>query len=325
MSSAWAQVLRDAWSELARHAARTRQYRTQSLSSEFPLDAYAALRAADDAPCLLIRSEAPPGSLFEVGGMRLGVDRDERGTLLLLSLEDTARSDLFTTVCADALAAAGSDSEEALALFLVRLDAWRRFLRERHAGLSREETVGLIGELVVMERLLTSRPDFLASWKAPEDGLHDFEAGGHALEVKTGIGPASQLRISSLDQLETSGVRRLDLVHVRLVEDPAGRSLADLVEAIELQLPDEASRRLLANQILRRGLMPDDDVARTRPRVRLRNVEAYTVGDSFPRLLRSSVPTAIAEAMYALEVRAISGHSVDPDDTFNLFTAGSAA
>jgi Putative PD-(D/E)XK family member, (DUF4420) len=324
MSTSWPDELRTAWGMLREHPAQAREYRTRPLTGEFPLDAYAALRAADDAPCLLIRSEAPPGSLFEVGGMRLSVDRDERGTLLLLSLEDTARSDLFTTVCADALAAAGNDAEEALDLFLVRLDAWRRFLRERHAGLSREDTVGLIGELVMLERLLSSRPDFLASWKAPEDGLHDFEAGGHALEVKTGIGPASQLRISSLDQLETTGVRRLDLVHVRLVEDPSGRRLADLIEAIELLLPDEASRRLFANQILRRGLMPDDDVARTRTRVRLRSVEAYTVDDSFPRLLRSSVPTAIAEAMYALEVRALSDHSVDPDATFNLFTAGSA-
>lgn len=176
MSTSWPDELRTAWGMLREHPAQAREYRTRPLTGEFPLDAYAALRAADDAPCLLIRSEAPPGSLFEVGGMRLSVDRDERGTLLLLSLEDTARSDLFTTVCADALAAAGNDAEEALDLFLVRLDAWRRFLRERHAGLSREDTVGLIGELVMLERLLSSRPDFLASWKAPEDGLHDFEA-----------------------------------------------------------------------------------------------------------------------------------------------------
>lgn len=225
MSSSWHEALRTAWTELARYPAQNRQFRTRRLSENLPVDAYAALRAVDDAPCLLIEA-SPPGEVsFEVGGMRLGIVAGERMPLLVLSLEDRDSLDLFSTVCADALAASDTDRSTALADFLARLDAWRRFLRERRSGLSRNETVGLLGELLVLTELLQISPAALDHWKSPDDGLHDFEHGGHALEIKTSLGPAASVRISGLDQLENSGLRRLDLLHVKLIEAPDGASL----------------------------------------------------------------------------------------------------
>lgn len=309
-----------AWTELRPHPARTRQYRTQAISRDVPLDAYAALRAGDDAPCLLLRAEASPGSLFEVGGMRLSVDRDDDGSILVLSLEDADRRDLFTTVCADAIAAAGEDRDLGLVRFLERLDAWRRFLRERHAGMSREETIGLIGELLILERLVTADPALLGSWKSPEDGLQDFENAGHALEIKTGIGAATVIRISSLDQLDAAGMDRIDLVHVRLAEDPSGRTLADIIDDLQALLREDGSRRQFANGLLRRGLMPDDDVARNRPRIRERGIDTYHVDETFPALVRASVPIAVIETSYGLEARAISDHAIDTEVTLHRFT-----
>jgi hypothetical protein len=318
LTDSFTDVLRAAWTALAIHPPRLREYRSQPLGSRVPLDVYAALRAADNAPCLLIRSQASVEALFEVGGMRLTVDRDERGPFLVLVLEDSVRSDLFTTVCADAITAAGTEVDGALDRFLARIDAWRRFLRDRHAGLSRKDTIGLIGELVVLETILSRRADFLTAWKAPEDGLHDFEARGHALEIKTGLGAASYFTISSLEQLDTSGLRRLDIIHVRLVEDPEGRTLGDLVQSVDGMLDDQ-SRRSFANQVLRRGLMPDDEVARSRPRVRVRSLDAYLVQPAFPKLLLTSVPAGIVSASYAIELRAISNHATDIETSLSVF------
>src|SRR6185437_9032146 len=210
MNPLWSERLRDAWQELASHSAQTRAYRTRRLSEQLQLDAYAALRAVDGAPCLIIEGIAPAEHHFEVGDMRLGVVRDERGPLLVLSLEDRDRIDLFTTVCADAISAS-EESDRTLVVFLDRLDAWRRFLRERNSGLSREEATGMIGELLVLRELLSRDRTALGLWEAPEDGLHDFHREGHALEVKASLGPSSQVRISTLDQLDIIGLRRLDL------------------------------------------------------------------------------------------------------------------
>ncbi|MGM5031160.1 PD-(D/E)XK motif protein [Tardiphaga sp. 803_E3_N1_3] len=323
MNPLWSERLRDAWQELARHSAQSRAYRTRRLSDELQLNAHAAVRAVDGAPCLVIEGIAPAEGHFEVGGMRLGVVRDERGPLLVLSLEDRDRIDLFTTVCADAISASDGN-DRALPAFLDRLDAWRRFLRERNSGLSREETVGLIGELLVLAQLLTLDHAALAFWEAPEDGLHDFAREGHALEVKTSLGPASLVRISTLDQLEITGLRRLDLLHVRLIESPDGATLGTIVSEIMARL-EEPSRRAFENALLRRGLMPDDTAARSSPRVEMRAIEAYHVESAFPRLGRHDVPQAITDAQYSLDVRALTSFSTSVSSAMGHFYNGTSA
>lgn len=326
MSVEWQDVLRAAWAELSRHPARTRQFRTQRLSPTLELGAYAGLRAADESPCLLIEADVAPASLFEVGGMRLNTYPGDNGPLLVLTLEDADRADLFATVCADAVAAAANaPPDEALPQFLARLDAWRRFLRERRAGLTRNETVGLLGELLLLERLMHADGSTLATWTSPDDGLHDFLVRGQALEVKTSLGSTSALRISTLDQLDPSGLRRLDLVHVRLVETPDGRSLGNVIAAVERALPDDGARRAFANALLRRGLMPDDLAARSVPVIDVRSFTAYAVGERFPKLVRAVVPAAVQDAEYSLELRAIDAHTIDFEAAITEFARGPAA
>lgn len=312
MTLIWQDALEEAWTELARHEPAFRQFRTRRLSDDVGLDFFAALRDVDDGPCLVIDAEVPPESLFEVGGMRLSVAPGDRGPLLVLSLEDSTRKDLFRTLCADAISASQSGEKgNELATFLARLDAWRRFLREHHVGLSREEIIGLLGELFVLEGLVFRHPDTWRSWEAPDSGLHDFHLRGHSLEVKTSLRPSSRVHISSLDQLETDGLRRLDLLHVHLFEAAEGRSVADLVSDISARLADDATRRALENALLQRGLMPDDTLARTRPRVQLHSIDAYRIEDGFPRIARSALSTAIIDAAYTVDLRAVTGPAAE--------------
>jgi hypothetical protein len=320
VTAEWEQALRSAWAELSLHSPRARRFRTRRLSADLCLDAHAGLRATDDAPCLVIEAAAPADACFEVSGMRLYTAEGDEGPLLVLSLEDSAGIDLFATVCADALqSSAGVPPVEVLTSFLARLHAWRYFLRERRSGLTRNETVGLMGELVVLRRLIQDDATLLANWTAPDDGLHDFELTGHALEIKSTLGSAATLHISSLDQLDTSGLRRLDLLHVRLVETPTGECLEDMIQVIFSCLVQEVARRDLANALLRRGLMPDDTGARDSPRVSVQALTAFAVEKNFPRLIRASVPPAIAEVGYMLELRGIEAYSVEADIVLAAF------
>ena len=321
MSVAWVDALRGAWAELSLHPARTRQFRSQQLAPELPLDIYAALRAADNAPCLLVPTTVPASALFEVGGMRLASASSEDGPLVVLSLEDLERSDLFVMVCSDAVQAAAQEGEaDSLAAFLARLDAWRRFLKERRTGLSRHEVIGLIGELLILERILQADAALLATWTAPVDGLHDFERCGHALEIKASAGVATSVRISTLDQLDDEGLRALDLLHVRLIEAPGGRSLGRVIQAVADLLPDDPARRAFDNALLRRGLMPDDGTARNFPVVTLRSLSAFRVAPRFPRLVRAGLQAGIREVQYDLELRALDNYASDVDAVLSGFT-----
>jgi Putative PD-(D/E)XK family member, (DUF4420) len=324
--TAWLDALDDAWNELAQTAPVSRQYRSKLISEDVSLEIRAGMRAIDDAPCLMLPTALAPDALFELSGMRLSSVPDDKGPFLVLSLEDSRRRDLFSTICADVVAAAAlTDRNEALNQFLTRLDAWRQFLRDRRDGLSRSETIGLVGELLVLERLLGANPRCLVSWQSPVDGLHDFLSSGRALEAKTGLGPSSVITISRLDQLDTSGLLRLDLLHVKLVETPDGRSLRDIIADVSSLLPDDSSRREFKNALLRRGLLPSDEIARGTPTVQLRTIDAYTVSDSFPRLIRSRLPVAIREATYTLEVRAISAFAANLDAVLGAFHQGDNA
>ncbi|MBY5549100.1 PD-(D/E)XK motif protein [Rhizobium leguminosarum] len=319
----WVNNLNDAWNELGQIRPLARQYRSRLISTELPLEIHVGRRADDDAPCLMLGATAPPGGHFELGGMRLVGFLHEGTPILVLSLEDSARRDLFSTICADLVAAVAlSEKESALEYFLSRLDAWRRFLRERNGGLTRPETIGLIGELLLLDKLLELDTSHLMSWSAPADGLHDFVNGGHALEVKTGLGPSAQITISRLDQLDTSGLRLLDLIHIKLIESPSGKSLQDVLTALKGQLEDGASRHALDNGIIRRGLLPDDDGARSAPRVQLRSMDCYAVSEGFPRLVRADLPTAITEASYTLEVRSIGPYARDILEVLAAFNLG---
>lgn len=322
----WLDALNDAWNELTQTEPVTRQYRTRLISTNVSLDILAGMRATDGAPCLMLRTTPAPEALFELGGMRLSTVPDQAGTFLVLSLEDSARRDLFGTICADVVSAAASASRaDALNHFLSRLDAWRQFLRDRRSGLSRSETVGLIGELLVLERVLTVNATRLDSWDSPNDGLHDFVIGGHALEVKTSVGPAAAITISRLDQLDTTGLNRLDLLHVRLIEAPEGKSLQDVVADVTRLLQDDAARRAFENALLRRGLMPDDEAARSTPRVQERMLDAYAISDGFPRMFRAELPVAIIEASYILDTRALASFSEQSRSVIAAFVQGGAA
>lgn len=324
--TSWPDLLNDAWNELALISPVARQYRSRLISTDVILEIRAGMRAIDDAPCLLLQTAPPPDSLFELGGMRLSLVPDAAGPMLVLSLEDGSRRDLFVTICADVIAAAVSaDRDEALEQLLGRLNAWRQFLRDRRDRLSRSETVGLIGELIVLERLLADDPGCIRCWESPVDGLHDFLYSGHAIETKASIGPSPAVTISRLDQLDTTGLRRLDLLHIRLIETSDGRSLRDIITSVSGLLPDIAARGAFENMLLSRGLFPGDESARSDPKVQLRAIDGYGVTDGFPRLIRTMLPLAITDASYTLEVRALSAFATDTTAVVEAFLRGGNA
>lgn len=309
-------LLLEGWTGLLGFPAGDRLFRSRRLDGAGALAFHLAVRSPDDAPCLL----AAPGDAiadavqtFETGGLRLSRAAGQAGPMLVLSLEEPDRRDLFALICADVIDAAseGSDERHALTMLAGRLAAWRAFLRDRSGRLGRADMVGIMGELLVLDRVVEAGGAGLAAWRAPDDGLHDFACGSWAVEVKTSLSGGRSIRVSSLDQLDDAGLASLYLCHVRLVEDETGDDLAALVLAVEGRLPDDRSRRDFRNALLRRGLLAED-LATPTPTVRVLSIDAYRVSEGFPRLLRVQAAPGIVDASYEVEVRALAPFAVDP-------------
>ncbi|MBO9136206.1 PD-(D/E)XK motif protein (plasmid) [Rhizobium sp. B230/85] len=294
------------WARLQLAGRGEKRFVTLRIDNGGTLDVQAALRAVDDAPCLLFElacHESARSLDFEAGGMRCSRSMLEEGPALVLSLEDELKRDLFATLCADILAYASSEgSGSSIEAVIARVEDWQAFLRSTNDRMTRSETIGLIGELHVLRAILAKKSSLLATWRAPDHGIHDFEHSGMALEVKTTVGAGSRITIASLDQLDDIGLERLGLILVRLVETSDGENIDDLATSISSLFKNSKDRRQFSSALLRRGLSPDDLRARSGIRASISKLQVHPVQEGFPRVLRRSISPAIIDASYVLEL-----------------------
>lgn len=319
-----------AWADAAAVAPGTRTWRAVRISCSGPLVVLAGIRQMDGARAVLFETaiENAPSvrERFEADGISMIEDRNytDRTYRIVVTLERADLDNIFRIVIADLVEAAaphGSASQAVTALF-SRLAAWQAFLRARRAGLSSEAVTGLIGELLVLKRLadLAGWPVACASWAGPAGGLHDFFRHGIALEVKTAARAPSLINISSLDQLDSSGLHSLLLAHVHLTESATGRTLPALVDEILHYLieTDPAALRSFKDTLMASGYTPVDADLYQRQQFQMLSIRYFEVTPAFPRLTRASCPQGVVNASYTLDVRAIQPHLLDDKAAENI-------
>ncbi|MCV0384694.1 MAG: PD-(D/E)XK motif protein [Erythrobacter sp.] len=262
---------------------------------------------------------APTGYRVMAGELLAGIDSDGRRHLLIpLNPGEAARTDtkgravhlariaeggthyltvfcllpdlhrVFTQFCRElvqSIEQAPSPAREAAAAF----DRWRALFSEaEHRGqLSDEALIGLMGELIAVERLLAhgAAPD-LRFWVGPFGDLHDLRSATHAVEVKaTLVREGRIVAISSIDQLQEPVGSDLVLLHIRFDRDPGGLNLPDLLTRT---LAAGAHRPELERRLREVGVSLDDLTPYGPRRFRLTDTRAYNVcGPAFPRIVRA--------------------------------------
>lgn len=196
-----------------------------------------------------------------------------------------------------------------------------RSLLASRARLSESQQLGLIGELLVLDVLLTDTGTTALDWwlgHAAEQ--HDFAFPDFDVEVKTTVSERRRHMISGVDQLRPNPGRALWLVSIQVTRagGAEGFSLAGLVG--ELRSRVSGDDRFMAALVSLGWRDEDSDLydttymLRTAPR-------AYAVDDDFPALtserLRASVPhpDLVSDVAYRIDVTdrtaGMPGHPVD--------------
>lgn len=184
------------------------------------------------------------------------------------------------------------------------------------AGSSTEESLtGLIGELLVLERIATKNPrGAWQAWEGPKGGRHDFRFGPTALEVKSTLHPtAGIVTINGLAQLVPPSQGTLHLLFTRLERVPGGSiTLSRLLARLtELGL----SRSAVVEALIDVGHDPD----RAAAAFELRETRLYSVDEKFPRIVQESfvdgvVPPGVQNVAYSINL----GQAVPlPDGSFD--------
>jgi hypothetical protein len=204
------------------------------------------------------------------------------------------------------------------------LDAARSTIEEFRALLTHRvaseipltRIAGLVGELLVLKRLLDRSPEAWTSWRGPAMDRHDFARGQNALEVKVCLNKGrSDITINGLEQLSEPAGGRLFLQHFELeVAASAMLSIADLGRAVleAASRPDEVLA-LLAALGCSDVHEPDWNTAS----FRLENEALYTVSEGFPRLVGTSfpggaAPQGVSRVTYVVELAEARSFRIEP-------------
>lgn len=315
----------DAWEGLRKTQAEGQGgYRLSLMHASEDTRVFAALEAVSGAPGVLV--DLPVGALrrdprdllckaFTVTTAPFpGMAANRVGVLTLLRNFDY--EDLFGLLAGDILEAvvATEDSRHAASEVARVIERWRYFMERRRASMTDDRVRGLIGELLVLGRLLSSgyAVEVLTSWTGPHDAIHDFELPDHSVEVKTFLaedGPT--VRISDPRQLDVVRARTVHLVAIKLARSTSGRPLPEMIHLLTNQLahaPEAAE--LFEKKLAEYGYLPNHAALYTEP-FACEQVLAYAVQEGFPRIRVDEVPAAVSDIQYSLSLTALAAFTID--------------
>lgn len=253
----------------------------------------------------------PQGKGFSVLWMDSEIVNDDY-TLISIVCDEQEYEDVFLSMIRDLLTLvflhAENDSElDILGIVIERIRDWQNFLGKRKSRfLSREEEIGLWGELFVFKTLYDkgmSNDYILKGWIGPEVASKDFLLNNIGLEVKTFIGQnPSKIKINSLEQLDTEGYEKIFLIcnGIEIVND-GGTSLPDLIVLIFDSLEEFDQRIIFQSKLLGFGYMENHEHQYI-TEFKLREQSIYQITDDFPSLVRSRIPKEITSAKYTLNL-----------------------
>ncbi|ABD55779.1 PD-(D/E)XK motif protein [Jannaschia sp. CCS1] len=178
---------------------------------------------------------------------------------------------------------------------------------------------GLIGELVILERLTAMRPEALDGWTGPIGQRHDFRRCSIALEVKSSLrSDAARVTIHGPEQLLPPSDGRLILVHIRLEPvDGGALSVAELHQAIIKHGTDELA---LDERLAEIGCRDPRAEEWNATRFAIEGIDFYAVSTGFPSVTPASfsddmLPAGVVNLTYEIDLSTARGHLLDPAQT----------
>ncbi|MCW1918030.1 PD-(D/E)XK motif protein [Rhodobacter sp. KR11] len=243
--------------------------------------------------------------------------QDQRAIALMR--RDEGSEDIFAVICLDLLRCMQVETggpAEVIETLIERIDDWQSFLARRRR-LSPEAQIGLMGELVTLETLLSrglARATALRAWVGPMRGAQDFHLGSGSMEVKSTASKAAFIaRINSVEQLD--GERDPQFLRALRFEPEEGAdTLVAIVARLRQAFTDAGVGRSFEGLLICAGYL-DDHAPHYLRGLRLADARSLRIDADFPRLRRADLPRAIRSASYALDISDLVGES-DPEVVF---------
>lgn len=271
----------------------------------------------------------PPGitGIESPAGMDLVLEYigDDVGRLTLL-LHDREDFEIFRVLCDDLLEVTRAmdlqDAPSAVNMLLGRLDRWQKVLARRRQGrLTRNEEIGLFGELLFLRDVLSARSGIssaVAAWRGPYGDEQDFAVAGAIIEVKTqGTTSDSWILVSSEDQLDPSSGEIFLCRQCIAASTYVGH--CESLDGLVRQLLAATSSVPVSNSLLRTGLAAAGwkEGAGYHQGWWLEERSFYRVEEGFPSIVRADLRPGVARVTYQIAAAACQPFRVEQADLFS--------
>lgn len=295
-------------------------FRLTRMAPESRFDIYAGVDSSSFVLLAIGIHARPPNIATDSSSLDYFRQQRKDGSwLMVLRLRQNGLETVFGRLCQDlADAAEGVPGEKALVvLFRERLSLWKKLFQHGGSGfLQPHEIKGLIAEMLVLELLIRDGErdvhETVSGWIGPLGADQDFMYSDQAIEVKA-IGPgAESISISSLEQLDCAVP--MDLILATLRPATPGEPGAIGLNALAARIEGMIAKSPEALNIFKERLLEARYVEHEFYETVLfepTSISAYSVRDTFPKLVRDMVTNGIVGASYSIGIDSIADFRSD--------------
>lgn len=279
------------------------------INATHPLNIYIGLSGENNKSLAIITS----GELEEIESSKLIkvslFKRDNNDITITFDLLDDAMKDLFYRFCADIIESLANVTNQDIIKFIAQ--RWKNwislFKNPINDVLSEIEVKGLLGELIFLNDFMFKNYGFensLNAWMGPSLAHKDFEINDTWYEIKTINQNSITVKISSLEQLDSTYDGNLVIITLE-------RSNEEVASSITLNSYVDRIKSIIPSNLLplincKLGLAKykyekiyDQYV------YSLKNICQYKVNERFPKISKNNLPLEIVRVNYEILLESI--------------------
>ena len=237
--------------------------------------------------------------------------------LLNADFSDTFDSFLFDLV----VHSARYDQKQASDIVLNRLARWTKMFKAGgSSGLSEEELLGLLGELITIQQLIATGkniPYIIESWRGPHGDATDVGTEDFRVEVKTKRSTQHNfVDISSADQLRTDE----DPLYLNRIllkpSETGGISVAGMVSEIKTTIESSGNdSSILKSKLAMIGFVWEQ--IENNNLFEIVRIDCYEVTDMFPRINATDLQQEISNVRYRIDLTNLDKYLVNLEDVLS--------
>ena len=228
---------------------------------------------------------------------------------MLIFLKDTDMFDTFCALVEDIIETTRTcpDNPSGYLVVTNRLYSWKKMFSSKKKKMDESAIMGLIGELYFLDNYMFpkyGKTDSLNSWSGQELTHKDFSLEDTWYEVKSIHSGKDSVKISSLEQLQSSNYGELVIIPMERMS-PAfnGVTLSKLANKIMKEFDSDEDLDKFISKMSEQGFSFDSEIDEYVYQVI--SIDRYAVNTDFPKIIRVDIPPAIVQAQYDISITSV--------------------